>query len=53
MVTKNSGYLTQSNFGTKGHFEVVVDGPSGLQRWSRNNDDPNLPWISTSVISTI
>lgn len=36
--------LIQSNFGNKGHFEVVrkiIGGP--LEHWSRLNDDPILP----------
>ena len=54
MVNKNSSYLIQSNFGTKGNFEVVVvvGQELSLQHWYRNNDDPNLPWVSTGTFAS-
>jgi hypothetical protein len=37
--------LIQSNFGTKGNFELVVPLISGgLSHYWRNNDDSELPW---------
>ena len=39
MRYKNSGYLIQSNYGTKGNVEVVVPVEGGkLQHWYRDND---------------
>ena len=51
MVTKNSGYLIQSNFGQKGNFEVVINTREGLRHLFRDNDDPNLPWITGPLIA--
>src|SRR5215207_7666701 len=34
--------LIQSNFGSKGNFDVVVPQGSGLQHWWRNNDAQNV-----------
>jgi hypothetical protein len=48
MVTKNSGYLIQSNFaGRKGNFEAVVSNVrrGELEHWYRDNDNPTLPWV--------
>jgi hypothetical protein len=43
---KNSGYLIQSNYGTKGNFEVVVPVEGGkLQRCYRDNDSERNDWI--------
>jgi predicted Rdx family selenoprotein len=53
MVTKNSGYLIQSNFGQKGNFEVVINTREGLRHLFRDNDDPNLPWIRGPFIAGI
>lgn len=37
--------LIQSRYGIMGNFEVVVPSSSGgLVHYSRNNDDPTLPW---------
>lgn len=37
--------LIQSNFGTKGNFELVCTLQNGqMQHWWRDNDDPNTPW---------
>jgi hypothetical protein len=54
MVTKNSGYLIQGNFGTKCNFEVVrkVIG-ARLEYWWRNNDDPTLPWIYRDTFAPV
>ncbi|MCJ7516326.1 MAG: hypothetical protein MUO89_10290 [Dehalococcoidia bacterium] len=37
-------YLIQSNFGTKGNFEVVVREGNQLRHYWRNNDDQGYPW---------
>jgi hypothetical protein len=45
LPTKNSGALSQSRFGTRGNFEMVVRLPGGgLAHFWRNNDAPGLPW---------
>ena len=46
MPTRNSGILVQSNWGTKGNFEVVAPvGLGGLVHWWRNNDSAGFPWV--------
>ncbi|HEX2036455.1 MAG TPA: galactose oxidase-like domain-containing protein [Chloroflexota bacterium] len=45
--------LVQSQFGTAGNFELVVpvvDG--GLAHYSRDNDDPALPWSGPTIFAT-
>jgi hypothetical protein len=50
----NGPALIQSNLGFKGDFEVVASivpeggGPSRLEHWYRNNDDPNPQWVKRS-----
>jgi hypothetical protein len=51
MITKNSGSFIQSNYGTKGNFELIVPvGAEILRHWYRDNDNPNLPWVQTSIL---
>ena len=38
MGYKSSGYIIQSNYGTKGNFEVVPVEGGKLQHWYRDND---------------
>jgi hypothetical protein len=55
MVNKNSGYLIQSNFGTKGNFEPIVPvGAEILRHWYRDNDNDNLnlPWVQTFTFAS-
>jgi hypothetical protein len=49
MVNKSSSYLIQSNFGTKGNFEVVmaIGGSIQLQHWYRDDNNLTLPWVQT------
>lgn len=49
MGYKNSDYLIQSNYGTKGNFEVVVpvEGRK-LQYWYRDNDSLYRDWIKAN-----
>src|ERR1051325_8352189 len=43
-----SGSLIQSNFGSKGNFELVVPQSNGkIAHYYRDNDDPNIPWHRT------
>lgn len=45
MPTRSSGILTQSNWGTKGNFEVVAPvGLGGMVHLWRNNDAAGYPW---------
>jgi hypothetical protein len=39
--------LIQSNFGTKGDFEVVTTNHDKIDHWCRENDDPKKPWSYT------
>jgi hypothetical protein len=41
---KQSGFLIQSTFGTKGNFELVLQRPGGLSHYWRNNDAAGFPW---------
>jgi hypothetical protein len=44
-TAKQSGFLIQSTFGTKGNFEMVVPkAGGGLSHFWRNNDFPGFPW---------
>ncbi|HEY8202641.1 MAG TPA: Dot/Icm T4SS effector Zinc-dependent metalloprotease LegP [Actinomycetota bacterium] len=44
-VRTQSGFLVQSNFGTKGNFEMVVArAGGGLAHYWRNNDAAGMPW---------
>ena len=44
-TAKQSGFLIQSSFGTKGNFELVVPKVGGgLSHYWRNNDAPGFPW---------
>jgi hypothetical protein len=36
--------LIQSNFGTKGNFEVLIGYSAELHHFFRDNDDSKLPW---------
>ena len=45
--------LVQSQFGTKGNFELVCVLQSGqMQHWWRNNDDPSLPWAASATFGS-
>ena len=45
LPTKNSSFMTQGRFGSRGNFEMVVPRSSGgLAHFWRANDDPSLPW---------
>ncbi|HEX6370092.1 MAG TPA: galactose oxidase-like domain-containing protein [Longimicrobium sp.] len=45
MPTRSSGILVQSNWGTKGNFEVVAPvGLGGMVHLWRNNDAAGFPW---------
>ncbi len=45
LPTKNSSFMTQGRFGSRGNFEMVVPRSSGgLAHFWRVNDDPSLPW---------
>jgi len=41
---KQSGFLIQSSFGTKGNFEIVIPRTGGLRHFWRNNDAAGFPW---------
>lgn len=45
---KQSGFLIQSTFGTKGNFELVIPRIGGLSHFWRNNDAPGFPWSGGS-----
>lgn len=45
MSTRSSGFLVQSNWGSRGNFEVVTPlAAGGFAHVWRNNDVPALPW---------
>lgn len=51
-ITRSNGQLIQSNFGTKGNFEIVVPaGDNKIEHWWRNNDDESHPWSRTATIT--
>lgn len=49
---KQSGFLIQSTFGTKGNFELVIPRPGGLAHFWRNNDAPGFPWSGPKNFGT-
>lgn len=49
---KDSGFMVQSNIGTKGDFEVVFPHETaGLVYCSRNNDTLGFPWGNSTVFA--
>lgn len=49
---RDSGFMVQSNLGTKGDFEAVVPHEkAGLLYCSRNNDTSGFPWGNSSVFA--
>jgi hypothetical protein len=49
---KDSGFMVQSNIGTKGDFEVVFPHEkAGLVYCSRDNDTPGFPWGNSTVFA--
>ncbi|MFF2148474.1 galactose oxidase-like domain-containing protein [Kitasatospora sp. NPDC058190] len=44
--------LLQSNFGTRGNFELLTPLVSGMAHFFRNNDDPALPWSPPTLFAT-
>lgn len=52
MSTRNSGFLVQSNWGSKGNFEVVTPlAAGGFAHVWRNNDVSGFPWSGPSYYS--
>lgn len=45
-TAKQSGFLIQGTFGTRGNFELVVPRSGGLSHYWRDNDAPGFPWHS-------
>lgn len=49
---KQSGFLIQSSFGTRGNLDLVVPNTApagGLVHYWRNNDAPGLPWHESTT----
>ena len=46
-----AGAICQSNFGSKGNFEVVVPEPGGLAHYWRDNDHIETPWQRVGIIA--
>jgi hypothetical protein len=43
--------LIQSKFGMRGNFELVVNGPAGLNHFWRNNDFIGVPWSGPTTLA--
>ena len=46
-----AGTICQSDFGSKGNFEVVVPEPGGLAHYWRDNDPIETPWQRAGIIA--
>jgi hypothetical protein len=46
-----AGSIIQSNFGSRGNFEVVVPEPNGLAHYWHDNSDVSLPWSRSTTVA--
>ena len=52
-TAKQSGFLIQSNYGTRGNFEMVIPRRGDrLSHYWRNNDAPGYPWSGPTDFGT-